>query len=90
VSVLTTKMVMFEHYCVLMSEELGLNAVISETVSGTTTLVLKDVPADQVMDIIFQQKGLDMRKNGNVILIAPRDELATREKLEFEAKQQVK
>lgn len=73
----------------LMAEELGLNAVISETVSGTTTLVLKDVPADQVVDIIFQQKGLDMRKNGNVILIAPRDELATREKLEFEAKQQV-
>jgi type IV pilus assembly protein PilQ len=73
----------------LMAEELGLNAVISETVSGTTTLVLKDVPADQVVDIIFQQKGLDMRKNGNVILIAPRDEIATREKLEFEAKQQV-
>jgi len=73
----------------LMAEELGLNAVISETVSGTTTLVLKDVPADQVIDIIFQQKGLDMRKNGNVILIAPRDEIATREKLEFESKQQI-
>lgn len=73
----------------LMAEELGLNAVISETVSGTTTLVLKDVPADQVIDIIFQQKGLDMRKNGNVILIAPRDEIATREKLEFEARQQI-
>ena len=73
----------------LMAEELGLNAVISESVTGTTTLVLKDVPADQVVDLIFQQKGLDMRKNGNVILIAPRDELATREKLEFEAKQQV-
>ncbi len=73
----------------LMAEELGLNAVISETVTGTTTLVLKDVPADQVIDIIFQQKGLDMRKNGNVILIAPRDEIATREKLEYEAKQQI-
>lgn len=73
----------------LMAEELGLNAVISETVSGTTTLVLKDVPADQVVDIIFQQKGLDMRKNGNVMLIAPRDEIATREKLEFESKQQI-
>ncbi|MBS1189209.1 MAG: type pilus secretin family protein [Rhodocyclaceae bacterium] len=73
----------------LMAEELGLNAVISETVSGTTTLVLKEVPADQVIDIIFQQKGLDMRKNGNVILIAPRDEIATREKLEFESKQQI-
>lgn len=73
----------------LMAEELGLNAVISETVTGSTTLVLKDVPADQVIDIIFQQKGLDMRKNGNVILIAPRDEIATREKLEYEAKQQI-
>lgn len=73
----------------LMAEELGLNAVISETVAGTTTLVLKDVPADQVIDIIFQQKGLDMRKKGNIILIAPRDEIATREKLDFESKQQI-
>lgn len=73
----------------LMAEELNLNAVISETVTGTTTLVLKDVPADQVIDIIFQQKGLDMRKKGNIILIAPRDEIATREKLDFESKQQI-
>lgn len=73
----------------LMAEELGLNAVISETVTGTTTLVLKDVPADQVIDIIFQQKGLDMRKKGNIIMIAPRDEIATREKLEFEARLQI-
>ena len=72
----------------LMAEELGLNAVISDTVTGMTTLVLKDVPADQVIDIIFQQKGLDMRKKGNIIMIAPRDEIATREKLEFESKQQ--
>lgn len=72
----------------LMAEELGLNAVISDTVTGSTTLVLKDVPADQVIDIIFQQKGLDMRKKGNIIMIAPRDEIATREKLEFESKQQ--
>ena len=73
----------------LMAEELGLNAVISETVTGTTTLVLRDVPADQVIDIIFQQKGLDMRKKGNIMMIAPRDELATREKLDFEARQQI-
>ena len=73
----------------LMAEELGLNAVISETVTGSTTLVLKDVPADQVIDIIFQQKGLDMRKNGNIIMIAPRDEIATREKLDFESRQQI-
>ncbi len=53
-----------------------------------TTLVLNDVPADQVIDIIFQQKGLDMRKKGTIIMIAPRDEIATREKLEFESKQQ--
>lgn len=74
----------------LMAEELGLNAVISETVTGTTTLVLKDVPADQVIDIIFQQKGLDMRKKGNIIMIAPRDEIATREKLDFESRQQIR
>ncbi len=73
----------------LMAEELGLNAVISETVTGVTTLVLKDVPADQVIDIIFQQKGLDMRKKGNIIMIAPRDEIVTREKLDFESKQQI-
>ncbi|MDR2186974.1 MAG: type IV pilus secretin PilQ [Azonexus sp.] len=73
----------------LMAEELGFNAVISETVTGTTTLVLKDVPADQVIDIIFQQKGLDMRKKGNIVMIAPRDEIATREKLDFEARQQI-
>jgi len=71
----------------LMAEELGFNAVISETVTGNTTLVLKDVPADQVIDIIFQQKGLDMRKSGNVILIAPRDEIDTREKLLYESLQ---
>ena len=74
----------------LMAEELGLNAVISETVTGTTTLVLKDVPADQVIDIIFQQKGLDMRKKGNIIMIAPLDEIATREKLDFESRQQIR
>jgi len=74
----------------LMAEELGFNAVISETVTGTTTLVLRDVPADQVIDIIFQQKGLDMRKKGTILMIAPRDEITTREKLEFEARQQIR
>ncbi|MDR0528192.1 MAG: type IV pilus secretin PilQ [Zoogloeaceae bacterium] len=71
----------------LMAEELGFNAVISESVTGATTLVLKDVPADQVIDIIFQQKGLDMRKSGNVVLIAPRDEIDAREKLKYESQQ---
>ncbi len=65
------------------------NIVISDTVNGNITLVLKDVPWDQALDIILSQKGLDMRKNGNVIMIAPRDELATKEKLDLESKQQI-
>ncbi len=67
----------------------NLNIVTSDSVAGSLTLRLKDVPWDQALDIIMQSKGLDMRKNGNVLLIAPRDELATKEKLELEAKQQV-
>ncbi|MBS0336971.1 MAG: type IV pilus secretin PilQ [Proteobacteria bacterium] len=66
-----------------------LNIITSDTVSGSITLRLKDVPWDQAMDIILQTRGLDMRKNGNVIWVAPRDELATREKLALEAQQQI-
>jgi type IV pilus assembly protein PilQ len=58
-------------------------------VGGNITLRLKDVPWDQAMDIILQTRGLDSRRNGNVIWIAPRDELATREKLALEAAQQI-
>jgi type IV pilus assembly protein PilQ len=58
-------------------------------VAGNLTLRLKDVPWDQALDIIMQTRGLDMRKSGNVIWIAPRDELATKEKLELEAQQQI-
>ena len=57
----------------------GLNIITSDTVGGNLTLRLKDVPWDQALDIILQTKGLDMRKNGNVVWIAPRDELATKE-----------
>lgn len=67
----------------------GLNIITSDTVSGNLTLRLKDVPWDQALDIILQSKGLDMRKTGNVVWIAPRDELATREKLALEAQQQI-
>lgn len=67
----------------------GLNIITSDTVSGNLTLRLKDVPWDQALDIILQSKGLSMRKNGNVILIAPSDELATKEKLDLEAKRQI-
>jgi len=67
----------------------NLNIVTSDTVSGNLTLRLKDVPWDQALDIILQAKGLDMRKTGNVIWIAPAAELATREKLVLEAQQQI-
>jgi len=67
----------------------GLNIVASDTVTGNLTLRLKDVPWDQALDLILQTKGLDKRRNGNVIWIAPKDELMTKEKLEFEAKNQV-
>ena len=67
----------------------NLNIVTSDTVQGKLTLRLKDVPWDQALDIIMQSRGLDMRKNGNVVMIAPREELATKEKLALESKQQI-
>jgi type IV pilus assembly protein PilQ len=66
-----------------------LNIITSDTVSGNITLRLKDVPWDQAMEIILQTRGLDSRRSGNVVWIAPRDELATREKLALEAAQQI-
>ncbi|MFN8986071.1 MAG: type IV pilus secretin PilQ [Burkholderiales bacterium] len=66
----------------------GLNIITSDTVGGSLTLRLKDVPWDQALDIILQSKGLSKRKNGNVVLIAPSDELATKEKLALEVAQQ--
>src|SRR4029077_7474593 len=66
-----------------------LNIITSDTVGGNLTLRLKDVPWDQALDIILQTRGLDMRKNGNVIWIAPRDELATKEKLALESASQI-
>ena len=67
----------------------GFNFITSDTVTGNLTLRLKDVPWDQALDIILQTKGLDMRKNGNVVLIAPRDEIATKEKLALESQAQI-
>lgn len=65
------------------------NVVTSDTVTGNVTLRLKDVPWDQALDIILQAKGLGLRKSGNVILIAPKDELAAKEKVDLEAKAQI-
>jgi len=67
----------------------GLNIITSDTVTGNLTLRLKDVPWDQALEIIMQSKGLDKRKNGNVILVAPADELAAKEKQAFESQQQI-
>lgn len=65
------------------------NVVTSDTVTGNVTLRLKDVPWDQALDIILQAKGLGLRKSGNVIWIAPKDELAAKEKVDLEAKAQI-
>ena len=62
------------------------NIVTSDSVSGSVTLRLKDVPWDQALDIILQARNLGVRKTGNVLLIAPKDELAAKEKLELESK----
>ena len=66
-----------------------LNIITSDAVGGSLTLRLKDVPWDQALQIILDTRGLDMRKNGNVVWIAPRDELASKEKLMLEAQQQI-
>ena len=65
------------------------NVVTSDTVTGTVTLRLKDVPWDQALDIIMQSKGLGVRKNGNVLWIAPKDELAAKEQVELESKKKL-
>ncbi len=73
----------------VIGEFTGMNMVVSDSVSGAITLILKDVPWDQALDIIMQQRDLAMRKHGNVILIAPREEIATKEKLAFESQAQI-
>ncbi len=65
------------------------NIVISDTVTGSLTLRLKDVPWDQALDIILQSKGLDKRINGNVMQVAPREEIATKEKLDLTSTQDI-
>lgn len=70
----------------VFAEIANINIITSDSVTGSVTLRLKDVPWDQALDIILQTKGLGMRKTGNVLRIAPKDELAAQEKQEFEAK----
>ncbi|MFJ5380719.1 type IV pilus secretin PilQ [Cupriavidus sp. CER94] len=67
----------------------NLNIITSDTVQGNLTLRLKDVPWDQALQIVLDSKGLASRRNGNVLWVAPKAELATKEKLELEAQQQI-
>ncbi len=73
----------------LFSDFTGLNVVLSDTVSGKVTLRLKNIPWDQALNIILKAKGLGMRQVDNVIMIAPQTEIATLEKIELEANQQI-
>ncbi len=73
----------------LLADFTDLNLVTSDSVTGSITLRLQNVPWDQALDIILKAKGLSMRKNDNVIMVAPTEEIAAREKLELESKQQI-
>jgi type IV pilus assembly protein PilQ len=73
----------------LIADFTGINMVTSDTVSGNLTLRLKNVPWDQALDIVLKTKGLAKRESGNVMLIAPTEEIAAREKLELEASKQI-
>ena len=73
----------------LIADFTGLNMVTSDAVSGNVTLRLKNVPWDQALDIILKSRGLGMRQNGNVVMVAPQEELTARERVELEANQQI-
>lgn len=73
----------------IIAEVAELNLVVSDTVNGSITLRLKNVPWDQALDIILKTKGLDQRTVGNVLLIAPATEIAERERVELESSQKV-
>jgi len=73
----------------LLADTSGLNIVVSDTVQGNVTLRLQNVPWDQALDILMTTKGLDMRRNGSVIIVAPAEEIAARERAELEALQEI-
>jgi type IV pilus assembly protein PilQ len=73
----------------LLADTSGQNIVISDTVAGNVTLRLQNVPWDQALDIVLRTKGLDMRHEGNVILVAPADEIAAREKQQLAARKEI-
>ena len=73
----------------LLADASGQNIVVSDSVSGNVTLRLQNVPWDQALDIVLRTKGLDKRKQDNVIIVAPQEELASREKADLAAKKDI-
>jgi type IV pilus assembly protein PilQ len=73
----------------LLADASGQNIVVSDTVSGSVTLRLQNVPWDQALDIVLRTKGLDKRRDNNVIIVAPSDELAAREKADLAARKDI-
>jgi len=73
----------------LIADFTGLNVVVSDSVDGNLTLRLQNVPWDQALDIILKSKGLSKRESGNVMLIAPSEEIAAQEKIDLEAAQAI-
>jgi type IV pilus assembly protein PilQ len=74
----------------LLADISGRNIVVSDTVSGNVTLRLQNVPWDQAMDIVLATKGLAMRENGNVIIVAPAAEIAERERADLASRAEIK
>ncbi len=73
----------------LLADVSGRNIIVSDTVQGNVTLRLQNVPWDQALDIVLATKGLDMRENGNVIIVAPATEIASREKADLESRKEI-
>jgi len=74
----------------LLADVSGRNIVVSDSVQGNVTLRLQSVPWDQALDIVLATKGLDKRQNGNVMIIAPSDEIAAREKADLESRKEIR
>lgn len=74
----------------LLADVSGRNIIVSDSVAGNVTLRLQNVPWDQALDIVLATKGLDMRENGGVIIVAPADEIASREKADLEARKDIR
>ncbi|HGL9367227.1 TPA: type IV pilus secretin PilQ [Neisseria gonorrhoeae] len=73
----------------ILAKESGMNIVASDSVSGKMTLSLKDVPWDQALDLVMQARNLDMRQQGNIVNIAPRDELLAKDKAFLQAEKDI-